>query len=76
MKITYNLLHLSLQSAKVPQEATAAQNFGSVTKWVSLVTTKRPEAYAVQDQSAATTAEQLVEELFCQFDVPEELHSE
>ncbi|KAI3373157.1 hypothetical protein L3Q82_006488 [Scortum barcoo] len=38
--------------------------------------TKWPEAYAVPDQSAATTAEHLVNEMFCRFGVPEELHSD
>ena len=38
--------------------------------------TKWPEAYAVPDQSATTTAEKLVDEMFCRFGVPEELHSE
>ncbi|KAI3352053.1 hypothetical protein L3Q82_020864 [Scortum barcoo] len=32
--------------------------------------TKWPEAYAVPDQSAATTAEHLVNEMFCRFGVP------
>ncbi|KAL7841339.1 hypothetical protein SRHO_G00250300 [Serrasalmus rhombeus] len=36
--------------------------------------TKWPEAYAVQ--SAVTTAERLVEEFFCRFGLPEELHSD
>uniref|UniRef100_A0A8C9VS90 Gypsy retrotransposon integrase-like protein 1 n=1 Tax=Scleropages formosus TaxID=113540 RepID=A0A8C9VS90_SCLFO len=38
--------------------------------------TKWPEAYAVPDQSAATTAERLVEEMFCRFGAPENLHSD
>lgn len=38
--------------------------------------TKWPEAYAVPDQSAITTAEHLVNEMFCRFGVPEELHSD
>lgn len=38
--------------------------------------TKWPEAYAVPDQSAMTTAEKLVEEMFSRFGVPEELHSD
>ena len=38
--------------------------------------TKWPEAYAVADQSAVTTAEHLVNEMFCRFGVPEELHSD
>lgn len=38
--------------------------------------TKWPEAYAVPDQSASTTAEHLVNEMFCRFGVPEELHSD
>ncbi|XP_039453944.1 LOW QUALITY PROTEIN: uncharacterized protein LOC120432803 [Oreochromis aureus] len=38
--------------------------------------TKWPEAYAVPDQSAVTTAERLVNEMFCRFGVPEELHSD
>uniref|UniRef100_A0A674P0I3 Gypsy retrotransposon integrase-like protein 1 n=1 Tax=Takifugu rubripes TaxID=31033 RepID=A0A674P0I3_TAKRU len=38
--------------------------------------TKWPEAYAVPDQSASTTAEHLVNEMFCRFRVPEELHSD
>ncbi|CAI5682786.1 unnamed protein product [Oreochromis niloticus] len=37
--------------------------------------TKWPEAYAVPDQSALTTAERLVEEMFARFGVPAELHS-
>ncbi|CAI5685713.1 unnamed protein product [Oreochromis niloticus] len=36
--------------------------------------TKWPEAYAVPDQSATTTAERLVEEMFARFGVPAELH--
>ena len=38
--------------------------------------TKWPETYAVPDQSAATTAGRLVDEMFCRFGVPEELHSD
>uniref|UniRef100_A0A3B1J624 Gypsy retrotransposon integrase-like protein 1 n=1 Tax=Astyanax mexicanus TaxID=7994 RepID=A0A3B1J624_ASTMX len=38
--------------------------------------TKWPEAYAVPDQSAATTATRLVEDFFCRFGIPEELHSD
>ncbi|KAF7643046.1 hypothetical protein LDENG_00246090 [Lucifuga dentata] len=38
--------------------------------------TKWPEVYAVPDQSAATTAEKLVQEMFCQFGAPEEIHSD
>lgn len=38
--------------------------------------TKWPEAYAIPDQSAATTAERLVSEMFCRFGAPEELHSD
>ncbi|KAF7648160.1 hypothetical protein LDENG_00161160 [Lucifuga dentata] len=38
--------------------------------------TKWPEAYAVPDQGAATTAEKLVQEMLCQFGAPEELHSD
>lgn len=38
--------------------------------------TKWSEAYAIPDQSTVTTAECLVSEMFCQFGVPEELHSE
>ncbi|KAF7655095.1 hypothetical protein LDENG_00060880, partial [Lucifuga dentata] len=38
--------------------------------------TKWPEAYAVPDQSTATTAEKLVQEMFCCFGAPEELHSD
>uniref|UniRef100_A0A3P9KF51 Integrase catalytic domain-containing protein n=1 Tax=Oryzias latipes TaxID=8090 RepID=A0A3P9KF51_ORYLA len=38
--------------------------------------TKWPEAYAVPDQSAATTAERLVEEMFTRFGAPAELHSD
>ncbi|CAI5685570.1 unnamed protein product [Oreochromis niloticus] len=38
--------------------------------------TKWPEAYAVPDQSATTTAERLVEEMFAHFGVPAELHSD
>lgn len=38
--------------------------------------TKWQEACAVFDQSALTTAERLVEEMFCRFGVPEELHSD
>ncbi|CAI5665466.1 unnamed protein product [Oreochromis niloticus] len=38
--------------------------------------TKWPEAYAVPDQSASTTAEKLVEEMFTRFGVPAELHSD
>lgn len=38
--------------------------------------TKWPEAYAVPDQSAITTAERLVEEMFARFGAPAELHSD
>ncbi|CAI5671544.1 unnamed protein product [Oreochromis niloticus] len=38
--------------------------------------TKWPEAYAVPDQSATTTAERLVEEMFARFGVLAELHSD
>lgn len=38
------------------------------TKWL--------KAYAVPDQSAATTAERLVQEMFCRFGTPEELRSD
>lgn len=38
--------------------------------------TKWPEAYAVPDQSAITTAEWLVTEMYCRFGVPAELHSD
>ncbi|KAJ8349026.1 hypothetical protein SKAU_G00276150 [Synaphobranchus kaupii] len=38
--------------------------------------TKWPEAFAVPDQSAATTAERLVEEMFTRFGAPSELHSD
>ncbi|KAJ8351980.1 hypothetical protein SKAU_G00234560 [Synaphobranchus kaupii] len=38
--------------------------------------TKWPEAFAVPDQSAATTAERLVEEMFTHFGAPAELHSD
>uniref|UniRef100_A0A3B1JTM8 Gypsy retrotransposon integrase-like protein 1 n=1 Tax=Astyanax mexicanus TaxID=7994 RepID=A0A3B1JTM8_ASTMX len=38
--------------------------------------TKWPEAYAVPDQGADTTADVLVREFFCRFGVPEELHSD
>ncbi|CAI5680320.1 unnamed protein product [Oreochromis niloticus] len=38
--------------------------------------TKWPEAYAVPNQSATTTAERLVEEMFARFGVPAELHSD
>ncbi|XP_041929155.1 uncharacterized protein K02A2.6-like [Alosa sapidissima] len=38
--------------------------------------TKWPEAYAVPDQSAHTTADRLVTEMFCRFGAPEELHSD
>uniref|UniRef100_A0A3P9H9G2 Integrase catalytic domain-containing protein n=1 Tax=Oryzias latipes TaxID=8090 RepID=A0A3P9H9G2_ORYLA len=37
--------------------------------------TKWPEAYAVPDQSATTSAQRLVDEMFSRFGVPEELHS-
>ncbi|CAI5640726.1 unnamed protein product [Oreochromis niloticus] len=37
---------------------------------------KWPEAYAVPDQSAVTTARTLVDEMFTRFGVPEELHSD
>uniref|UniRef100_A0A1A8B7T6 Integrase catalytic domain-containing protein n=1 Tax=Nothobranchius furzeri TaxID=105023 RepID=A0A1A8B7T6_NOTFU len=37
---------------------------------------KWPEAYAVPDQSAVTTAHTLVDEMFTRFGVPEELHSD
>lgn len=38
--------------------------------------TKWPEAYAVPDQTASTTAGKLVTEMFCRFGAPEELHSD
>ena len=38
--------------------------------------TKWPEAYAVPDQSAQTTASRLLGDFFCRFGVPEELHSD
>ncbi|KAJ8337204.1 hypothetical protein SKAU_G00384240 [Synaphobranchus kaupii] len=38
--------------------------------------TKWPEAFAIPDQSAATTAERLVEEMFTRFGAPAELHSD
>ncbi|KAJ8333917.1 hypothetical protein SKAU_G00412360 [Synaphobranchus kaupii] len=38
--------------------------------------TKWPEAFAIPDQSAATTAERLVEEMFARFGAPAELHSD
>ncbi|RXN34248.1 Retrovirus-related Pol poly from transposon [Labeo rohita] len=38
--------------------------------------TKWPEAYAVLDQSASTSAKQLVDEMFTRFGVPDELHSD
>ncbi|KAJ8369446.1 hypothetical protein SKAU_G00094740 [Synaphobranchus kaupii] len=38
--------------------------------------TKWPEAFAVPDQSAATMAERLVEEMFTRFGAPAELHSD
>uniref|UniRef100_A0A1A7ZT94 Gypsy retrotransposon integrase-like protein 1 n=1 Tax=Nothobranchius furzeri TaxID=105023 RepID=A0A1A7ZT94_NOTFU len=38
--------------------------------------TKWPEAYAMPDQSAASTAQRLVDEMFSRFGVPEELHSD
>ncbi|KAJ8356790.1 hypothetical protein SKAU_G00195840 [Synaphobranchus kaupii] len=38
--------------------------------------TKWPEAFAVPDQSVATTAERLVEEMFTRFGAPAELHSD
>uniref|UniRef100_A0A7N8WJS6 Gypsy retrotransposon integrase-like protein 1 n=1 Tax=Mastacembelus armatus TaxID=205130 RepID=A0A7N8WJS6_9TELE len=38
--------------------------------------TKWPEAYAVPDQSASTTAQKLVEEMFARFGAPGELHSD
>ncbi|XDV44325.1 hypothetical protein PO909_012625 [Leuciscus waleckii] len=37
--------------------------------------TKWPEAYAVPDQSASTTAQRLVDEMLARFGVPDELHS-
>uniref|UniRef100_A0A8C6KDE8 Gypsy retrotransposon integrase-like protein 1 n=1 Tax=Nothobranchius furzeri TaxID=105023 RepID=A0A8C6KDE8_NOTFU len=38
--------------------------------------TKWPEAYAMTDQSAASIAQRLVDEMFSRFGVPEELHSD
>lgn len=38
--------------------------------------TKLPEAYASPDQGTTTTANKLVEEMFCQFGALEELHSD
>ncbi|KAI2648671.1 Retrovirus-related Pol polyprotein [Labeo rohita] len=37
---------------------------------------KWPEAYAVPDQSASTSAQRLVDEMFTRFGVPDELHSD
>ncbi|KAJ8341696.1 hypothetical protein SKAU_G00339870 [Synaphobranchus kaupii] len=37
--------------------------------------TKWPEAFAIPDQSTATTAERLVEEMFTRFGAPAELHT-
>ena len=38
--------------------------------------TKWMEAYALPDQEATTVAQKLVNELFCRFSVPEQLHSD
>ncbi|XP_053352954.1 retrovirus-related Pol polyprotein from transposon 412 [Clarias gariepinus] len=38
--------------------------------------TKWPEAFAVPDQSASTTARVLVDEVFSRFEAPEQLHSD
>jgi hypothetical protein len=37
---------------------------------------KWPEAYAPPDQGTTTTAKKLVEEMFCQFGAPQDLHSD
>ena len=38
------------------------------TRWI--------EAYAIRNQEAATVAQKLVDEIFCQFSTPEQLHSD
>ncbi|KAK3895061.1 hypothetical protein Pcinc_001229 [Petrolisthes cinctipes] len=38
--------------------------------------TKWPEAYAIPDQEAATVAQVLVDQFFCRFGMPQELHSD
>jgi hypothetical protein len=38
--------------------------------------TKWPEAYAIPNQEALTTAEALVKNFFCHFSIPQELHSD
>ncbi|CAI5653079.1 unnamed protein product [Oreochromis niloticus] len=55
------------------------RNVGSGNRYVLVAMdyfTKWPEAYVVPDQSATTTAEKLVEEMFTRFGVPAELHSD
>ncbi|XP_041929087.1 uncharacterized protein LOC121693610 [Alosa sapidissima] len=79
--------HALLQQYAVgaPMERVAVDVMGPlpVTEWGNryvLVAmdyfTKWPEAYAVPDQSAHTTADRLVTEMFCRFGAPEELHSD
>lgn len=38
--------------------------------------TNWPEEYAVPDQSAVTNAERLINEMFCRFSAPQDLHSD
>ena len=38
--------------------------------------TKWMEAFAIPNQEAVTVAEKLVEEVFCRFSIPEQLHSD
>lgn len=44
--------------------------------WMCWACFLSPEGYVVLDQSANTTAERLVNKMFCHFDVPEELHND
>ncbi|KAJ8348153.1 hypothetical protein SKAU_G00267420 [Synaphobranchus kaupii] len=48
----------------------------SLIPWSLRWITSWPEAFAIPDQSAATTAERLVEEMFTRFGAPAELHSD
>ncbi|XP_056900058.1 uncharacterized protein LOC130531902 [Takifugu flavidus] len=69
--------HAPLQQYQVgaPMERVGVDILGYVLVAMDYFT-KWPEAYAVPDQSASTTAEHLVNEMFCRFGVPEELHSD
>ncbi|KAK4304059.1 hypothetical protein Pmani_008280 [Petrolisthes manimaculis] len=40
------------------------------------ICTKWPEAYAIPNQEAATVAQVLIDQFFCRFGMPQELHSD